>query len=223
MSTKTESQHLSNFLRRFFIAFPGTLKTPVFISTLCCGKSYGWAGMAHLLSAIAYVPPHIILEGFYIGVIYTYNCRDKLHIFCICTNGVCVLRSSVSALSYVSAVREHCANTNRYNTTQKLYAVRLTKTYSKQQTSCSTVLQEKPSDPQPVSKYGTGMFIAVCTKAQHSSLFWTRSIQQIPNLRPLNFLRTILILYFNLRLRSSGGFLPSCCPPKIYSLYFKHV
>jgi len=49
--------------------------------------------------------------------------------------------------------------------------VRLNKTYSKQQTACSTVLLEKPTAPQPVSKYGTGRFIAVCTTAQHLCIF----------------------------------------------------
>ena len=74
--------------------------------------------MAHRLSAHAYVPPHRKLEGFYNGVVYTYSCREKLHINCICSNGVWAMRSSESAVSVVSAVRKHCANTNRYNTTQ---------------------------------------------------------------------------------------------------------
>jgi len=174
--------------------------------------------MAHHLSAHAYVPPHTKLERFYNVVVYTYGCREKLQIICICTDGLWAVRNCVSA------VRKYCVNrnrhnttqhnTNRYNTTQhksvqhnttqhksvqhnttqigttqhnttqqtqqdttqhnttqhntthKLYAMRLTKTYSNQQTTCSTVLLGKPTAPQPVSKCVTGRFIAVCTTAQ---------------------------------------------------------
>ena len=41
--------------------------------------------------------------------------------------------------------------------------------------------------------------------------------------RPSIYLTSILILSYHLRLRTSSGFLLSCCPPNIYNLYFKHV
>ena len=97
-----------------------------------------------------------------------YGCREKLHLICICTNGMWAVWRSVSP---VSAVRQHCVNTNRYNTQHRSYTpcVSLNRTADKQ-TACSTVLLEKPKAPQPVSKYGTGRFIAVCTIVQHFSL-----------------------------------------------------
>jgi len=128
--------------------------------------------MAHHLSAHAYVPPHRKLLICYNGVVYTYSCSQKLHIICICSNGMWAVRSSVRA------VRHHCVNTNRYNTQHTSYTpcVSLKRTANKQ-TPCSTVLLEKSTTPQSVGKYGTGWFIAVCTTAQHLSLSGTRRIQ----------------------------------------------
>ena len=68
--------------------------------------------MAHHLSAHAYVPPHTKLERFYNVVVYTYGCREKLQIICICTDGLWAVRNCVSA------VRKYCVNRNRHNTTQ---------------------------------------------------------------------------------------------------------
>ena len=60
--------------------------------------------------------------------------------------------SFVSAVSALSAERKHFVFTNQYTTQHtKLYAVRLTKTYSKHQTACRTVLLGKPKAPKPVS------------------------------------------------------------------------
>jgi len=71
--------------------------------------------MAHHLSAHAYVPPHRKLLIYYNGVVYTNSCSQKLHIFCICSNGMWAVRHSLSA------VRQHCVNTNRYNTRHTSY------------------------------------------------------------------------------------------------------
>ena len=62
-----------------------------------------------------YVPPHRNLLICYNWVVYTYSCSQKLHIICICSNGMWAVRSSVSA------VRQHCVNTNRYNTQHTSY------------------------------------------------------------------------------------------------------
>ena len=104
----------------------------------------------------------------------------------------------------VSAVRQHSVNTNRYNTQHTSYTscVSLKHTANKQ-TPCSTVLLEKSTTPQSVSKYGTGRFIAVCTTAQHLSLSWTRRIQ--PYLRPTIYLTSILILSSHLPLSPSSN------------------
>jgi hypothetical protein len=51
-------------------------------------------------------------------VVYIYSCKEKLHKIFICTSGMWAMRRSVSA---VSAVRQHCVNTNRYNTQHTSY------------------------------------------------------------------------------------------------------
>jgi len=101
------------------------------------------------------------LEGFCSVVVYKYSCRVKLHIICICSNGLWAVRSDV---------RKHFVNTNRYNTqnTSQTPHVSLKRTINKQ-TACSTVLLEKPTAPQPVSKYEPEKSIAMCTIAQHNS------------------------------------------------------
>ena len=68
--------------------------------------------MVHHLSARACVPPHRKIVRFYNGV---YSFSEKLHIICICTNGLWVVRCSVSA------VMQHCMHTNRYNTQHTIY------------------------------------------------------------------------------------------------------
>jgi len=78
--------------------------------------------MAHHLSAHARVPPRSKLEKGFNEVVYTYSCREKSHIICICTNGLWAVRSS---LSVVSAVMQHCMNTNRYNTQHTGYTPRV--------------------------------------------------------------------------------------------------
>ena len=47
-----------------------------------------------------------------------YGCREKLHLICICTNGMWAVWRSVSA---VSALKQHCVNTNLYNTQHTSY------------------------------------------------------------------------------------------------------
>jgi hypothetical protein len=57
-------------------------------------------------------------------------------------------------------------------TKHKPNAERISETNNKQTnelTASSTVLLEKPTAPQPVGKYGTENFIAVCPTAQHNS------------------------------------------------------
>ena len=70
------------------------------------------------------------------------------------------VRSSVSA---VTAVKKHSVNTDRYNAQHTSYTPCVS---LKQQTACSTVLLGKPKAPHPISKCGTGRFIAICTTAQ---------------------------------------------------------
>jgi len=107
---------------------------------------------------------------------------------------VWAVRSSVSALS---AVKEHSANTRRYNTQRTSYATCVS---LKQQIACSTVLLGKPTVSHPISKYETGKFIAVCKTAQHLCIIWIQLIRPSSKVSQFN-------IYFNIILPSMAKFL----------------
>ena len=83
-------------------------------------------------------------------------------------------------------------------------------------TSWSTVLLEKLTCSQLVKKfssfYGIRMFITAFTSARHLSLSWARSMQSAPP-SPTSY-RSILILFFHLRLSILSGLFPSGVPTK---------
>ena len=178
--------------------------------------------MAHHLSAHAYVPNHRKLKNCIIGwSTLRVVRRNYTQFLSVLTGCGCAERCKCSKCCKAAL----CENKPVQNTTHKLCTVRLTKTYSKQQTACSAAFLEKPAAPQPVNKfpafYGTRMFIAVCTTVQHLSPS-EQDEPTISRLHPL-YLKSISILSSHLRLRSSSSFLPSCCPPKTYNFYFKQV
>jgi len=82
-------------------------------------------------------------------------------------------------------------------------------------TPCSTVLLQKLTDSQSVKKfpafYGTRRFITAFTSARQLSLYWARSIQSIPPHHPTSW-KSILILFFHLRLGLPSGLFPSVFP-----------
>jgi hypothetical protein len=152
-------------------------------------------------------------------VVYTYSCREKLHIIFICTNGLWAVRSSVSA---VCDVRKHCANKNRYNTTHK--AIRSASHQNVQQTT--NCMQHSAAGEANSSTASQQMW----NRKVHCRLHNSPALVPVLNKtnptmfpRPSIYLTSILILSSHLRQRPSSGFLPLCCPPKIHNLYFKHV
>jgi hypothetical protein len=67
------------------------------------------------------------------------------------------------------------------------------------------------------SVYGTRKFITVFTTTRHWSLSWARCIQSTPS-NPVS-LRSILILFYHLRLRLPSGLFPSSFPTKILYIF----
>jgi hypothetical protein len=129
------------------------------------------------------------------------------------------VRRSVSA---VSAVRQHCVNTNRYNTQHTFY------------TPCVSIKRTGKNKIDAALYFWRSQQLhsqsANTNSEVHFHVPYSPAIFLILNntnptiiLCPPVYLTSLLILFSHLPLRPSSGFLPSRYPTKIYNLYFKHV
>jgi len=155
-------------------------------------------------------------------VVYTYSCTGKLHIICICNNEMWAVRCSIVAVSDICVVRQHCVNTNRYNTQHTCYtlciSIKLTGNYKLHAAQCFW------SCHQPHSQSGNIEQERSLPCAQQPSTFPYPELDESNHIpRSTIYLTSTLILSSHLRLCLSSSFLPSRCPPKIHNLYFKHV
>jgi len=149
-------------------------------------------------------------------VVYIYSCNEKLHIICICTNGLWAVRRSVSA------VRQHCVNTNRYSTQHTSYTpcVSLKRTANSKlhAAQCCGRSQQRHGHSANTEQEGS----VPCAQQPSTCPYPEQDETNNIPLPPI-YLTSILILSSHPPLRSSSGFPPSHCPLKVNNLYFKHI
>jgi len=115
-----------------------------------------------------------------------------------------------------------CEHKPVQHTTQKLYAMRLTKSYSRQ----ANCMQHSASGEAKSSTASQQIWNRkVHCRLHNSPALFPNLNKTNPTIfpRPTIYLTSILILSSHLHLRPKSAFLHSCYPQKIHNFYFKHV